>query len=90
MRNQFATRLRETKDREFKDGTMHGVNIALNIVTIALNNKFGFGKSRIEALEKEVSALFDEMVRIEDPELTTQKIRQRLKQIRGEEFEAEV
>ena len=69
---------------------MAGIRLALNLVTIALSNRYGFGKQRIAELEKEVNALFNEMCDLNEPELTYQKMERRMKEIRGEDFKIEL
>jgi len=90
MKNAYFTQLKAVKEQSFQDGTMSGIKLALNLVTIALSNRYGFGKQRIAELEKEVNALFNEMCDLNEPELTYQKMERRMKEIRGEDFKIEL
>ena len=90
MKNAYFTQLKSVKEQSFKDGTMAGIRLALNLVTIALSNRYGFGKQRIAELEKEVNALFNEMCDLNEPESTYQKMERRIKEIRGEDFKIEL
>lgn len=71
----------------YEKGYNDGVTIALNIVAIALNDAFGFGGERLTKLESHVQELFDEVISVGDPEVNQYHIEQRVKQIRGEEYE---
>lgn len=37
MKNAYFTQLKSVKEQSFKDGTMAGIRLALNLVTIALS-----------------------------------------------------
>lgn len=79
---------REGRDRMlYEKGYNDGVALALNLVSIALNDEFGFGGERLTKLESRVQELFDEVISVGDPEVNQYHIEQRVKQIRGEEYE---
>lgn len=40
MKNAYFTQLKSVKEQSFKDGTMAGIRLALNLVTIALSNRY--------------------------------------------------
>lgn len=88
MKNAYFNKLRDTKDKAYTDGVWDGMRMGFDLVTIALNHKFGFGnKSRIPELEQYVQKLVDEIVDTNDPLVTKVRIKKSLKQIRGEEWE---
>ena len=84
MKNAYAKKLLQTKDKAYTDGVWDGMRMGFNIVAIALNHEFGFGESRIKKLEQKVQALVDEIVVTNDPMVTDAHIQQAIKQIRGE------
>ena len=86
-KNAFYTRMKQTKEAEYRDGMVGGMKMGFNLVAIALNHEFGFGKDRIERLEKKVQKLIDEIVDMNDPIVTQAHIEKALKQIRGDDFE---
>ena len=86
-KNLFYNRMMQLRRDEYRDGVEGGMKIALDIVVIALNREFGFGEQRIERLEKVVSALFDEIVDMNDPDVTRAHLNKALKDIRGADYE---
>ena len=86
MKNDYATKLRQTRDNAYSDGVWNGLQMGLNLAAIALNHKFGFGNLRLTRLEQKVQELVDEIVDTRDPEVTKVHIETALKQIRGKEW----
>lgn len=86
MKNAYATKLRQTRENAYSDGVWGGLQMGLNLAAIALNHKFGFGNERLTRLEQKVQELVDEIVDMNDPEVTKAHIETALKQIRGKEW----
>lgn len=85
---QKALANRAGRDKMLYDkGYNDGVTLALNIVAIALNDEFTFGGERLTRLESRVQELFNEVISVGDPEVNQAHIEQRVKQIRGEDYE---
>jgi hypothetical protein len=57
--------------------------MGLNLSAISLNHTFGFGDSRLSRLEQGVQGLVNEVVDLNDPELTQSRIEREIKRIRG-------
>lgn len=85
-KNSFAKTLQAKCEKEYSNGVWHGLLMGLDIVTIALNHKFNFGAKRIEELESYVQELINDIVKVNDPELTKHRLKKAIKQIRGEDY----
>ena len=86
VKNAFAKKLLQTKEKSYTDGVWDGMRMGFDIVAIALNHLFGFGNDRISRLEKKVQELVNEIVDTNDPVVTQVRIDRSLKQIRGKEW----
>ena len=84
MKNAYAGKLHQTKEKAYRDGVWDGMRMGFNIVAIALNHKFGFGNERITRLEEKVQELVDEIVDTNDPMVVRAHLDKALEQIRGE------
>lgn len=89
VKNAFAKKLFQKKEKDFADGMWSGLRMGLNLCAIALNHTFGFGESRLKRLEGKVQQLIDEIVITNDPIVTEARIEKALKQIRGKDWEVE-
>lgn len=87
VKNAFASKLIQTKDKAYTDGVWDGMRMGFDIVAIALNHEFGFGNERLTRLEQKVQGLVNEIVDTNDPLVTKVRIKKSLKQIRGEEWD---
>ena len=85
-KNSFAKTLQAKGEKEYRNGVWHGLQMGLDIVTIALNHKFSFGEKRIHELELYVQELINDIVKVNDPELTKYRLDKAIKQIRGENY----
>ena len=87
MKNAYANKLLQTKDKAYTDGVWDGMRMGFNIVAIALNHKFGFGEIRLKRLEGKVQELVDEMIDTRDPLVNKVHIENAIKQIRGDSWD---
>jgi hypothetical protein len=83
MKNDFARRLREAKEREFNSGLRQGIDFGLMITEIAMNNLWHFGNKRFGELEAEHNRILVEEVQGKEPELLIAQLKRRLEQIGG-------
>ena len=69
------------------DAFNSSMNCCMQIMTIALNDEFGFGKDRLKKLEKRFNALFTEygLLVMDDTLYGNTKLKRRVAQIMGEE-----
>jgi len=86
MKNAYAAQLQARQMRRDSDNAKRGADFAMMIATVALNEKFGFGKERLKALEAECNRLMDEEFG-RDMETASHQLIVRLKQIMGGESE---
>lgn len=82
MKNDYAARLQAKQMRRDSDNVKRGFDFAMMIATVALNEKFGFGKDRLKKLESECNRLMDEEFG-RDMESASHQLIGRLKQIMG-------
>lgn len=82
MKNQYASRLERKKRQEICNASKEGFDFAMQVIVVALNNLFGFGKERIEQLEKELNRLMEEEFGT-DIEAASYGLARRIRQIRG-------
>lgn len=80
MKGAYATYLQNKKQEKAKEDVQNGFNFALCLCAVALNEEFGFGRKRIERLEKEVQYLMDN--EFKSIELGAYRLAQRVAQIR--------
>ena len=80
MANAYATYLKNKKEEQAKEDTQNGFNFALCLCAVALNEEFGFGRKRIERLEKQVQHLMD--TEFKSIELGAYRLAKRVEQIR--------
>lgn len=81
MGNAYATYLKNKKQEKAKEDVQNGFNFALCLCAVALNEEFGFGRKRIERLEKEVQYLMDN--EFKSIELGAYRLARRVAQIKG-------
>ena len=86
MKNSYAAHLEALQMRRKADDTKAGFDFAMMLATVALNEKFGFGKSRLKALESECNRLIDEEFG-RDVETASHQLVSRIKQIMEEKSE---
>ncbi len=82
MRNDYARKLNERKRRREVKATREGMQFGLSLCTVALNNKFGFGRKRLLELEQEIDRL---MLEFDEPDIGAHLLVERLNQIMGED-----
>ena len=80
MKNAYASRLQNKKHEQEKEDVQNGFNFALFLCAVGLNEEFGFGKKRIERLEKRLQYLMDN--EFKSVELGAYRLAQRVAQIR--------
>ena len=83
---KYADRLDADRRKNEVDWTVGGINLGLMLCAIGLNDKFGFGKKRLEELESYVNELFFKGIEDcnDDYELLAAKLFLRLQKIRGD------
>ena len=81
-KNKFAKDIRAVRHKAF----MAGLQSALDVMTVALNNKYGFGRKRLLALEEEFKKLYEEYghMCIDSPNYGSSKLKKRIDQIMRE------
>lgn len=77
----YAERLRQEKEKRQQQDVLDGITFGLNLVTVALNNLFGFGPQRLKRIETECNRLMDEEF-IQDFEHASYDLIRRVEQIR--------
>ena len=80
MKNAYARQLQNKKQEQSKEDVQNGFNFALCLCAVALNEEFGFGRKRIERLEKQCQHLMD--TEFKSVELGTYRLAKRVEQIR--------
>ena len=80
MKGAYARYLQDKKQEKAKEDVQNGFSFALCLCAVALNEEFGFGRKRIDRLEKRCQHLMD--TEFKSIELGTYRLEQRLKQIR--------
>jgi hypothetical protein len=80
MKGAYARYLQDKKQEQAKEDVQNGFNFALCLCAVALNEEFGFGRKRIERLEKEVQYLMDN--EFKSVELGAYRLARRVEQIR--------
>ena len=80
-KNQFAKDIKRIKRECF----MRGVEVALLIMTVALNNLFGFGKERLTKLQDEFNKLLNEYAEkvVDSEDYGNRVLTNRVKEIMG-------
>ena len=86
MKNQYALELQRRKRKKSADDTLQGLQFGLYVVTVALNNLYGFGADRLSRLEAEVNRIIEEEFG-SDMEKASYELAQRIEQIRGKKIE---
>jgi hypothetical protein len=82
VKNAYVARIQAKQMRRDSDNVKRGFDFAMMIATVALNEKFGFEKSRLKALEFECNRLMNEEFG-RDMETASHQLVGRLKQIMG-------
>ena len=80
--SDYLRRLREARQQGYEEGVAQGVHFGANIATIAFNRSCGIGRKRIREAEVEVNKLVQEIVKVNDPEWTANRIQKALDQIK--------
>lgn len=85
MKNNLAKIIRKHRVEAF-DAAM---NCCMQIMTIALNDEFGFGRDRLLKLEKTFNSLFEEYgcLVTDDISYGNKKLKERVEKIMGKEDE---
>ena len=81
MKAHIPTAPKSKRERDIKEAYEDGMQFGLSVVTVALNEVYGFGYGRLCRLEQEVSRLLQE--EFEDSELGANRLSRRIEQIRG-------
>jgi len=84
--NAFYTKMKQKEREQYRDGVQGGMKMAFDLVAIALNHEFGFGKKRLERLEKKIQEFVNEIDIMDNPIVTRAHLAKALKQIRGNDF----
>ena len=81
MKNQFAKTIKKVKIDTFKSA----MQVCMWIMTIALNDEFGFGRDRLLKLEKTFNSLFEEYgcLVTDDVSYGNKKLKERVDKIMG-------
>ena len=81
-KNKLAKDIRVGRHKAF----MSGLQSALDVMTVALNNKYGFGRKRLLVLEEEFKKLYEEYghMCIDSPNYGSSKLKKRIDQIMRE------
>ena len=85
MKNSYALKLKQKKMQEQYDSAQGGFMLAGRLIAVALNNLYGFGKDRLEAVEKEANRILEEEFG-GDKEKASYDLVRRLDQIRGKDW----
>lgn len=86
-KNVVLQKIRDARSEGFADGLWQGLQFGINLTAIALNHRYGFGDERLTAIEGDVQMLVDEIVDVNDPDVTEAHIRYEIKRIRGKNYE---
>lgn len=81
MKAHIPVASKSKRERDIKEAYEDGMQFGLSVVTVALNEIYGFGYDRLLRLEQEVSRLLRE--EFEDSELGANRLIRRIEQIRG-------
>ena len=85
MANSYAQKLLNQKARDLQQAQLEGMQFMGSLTVVALNNLFGFGKDRLQAVEDEINRLIvDEFG--DDPEVAAYGLKKRIEQIRGKGY----
>lgn len=87
MGNKLAQLLAEARQRGFEDGLYQGLQFGVNLTHIANNHVHGHGEKRIMRTHNLVQKLVDEVVDVNDPDVTEAHIKQEMKRIRRKAYE---
>lgn len=85
MKNSYALKLKQKKMQEQYDSAQEGFMLSGCLIAVALNNLYGFGKDRLEAVEKEANRILEEEFG-GDKEKASYDLVRRLDQIRGKDW----
>lgn len=80
--NKLLAQLKSAEQKGYAKGVVDGKEFALSLVTVALNNLYGYGGKRIAEVKTEMQILWDEEF-ADDTESGARHMVQRLNQIRG-------
>ena len=85
--SKLAQLLLEARQRGFEDGLYQGLQFGVNLTHIANNHVHGHGEKRIMRTHNLVQKLVDEVVDVNDPDVTEAHIKQEMKRIRRKAYE---
>lgn len=85
MKNSYALKLKHQKMKELQNSTQDGFMLAGCLIAVSLNNLYGFGKDRLEAVEKEANRILEEEFS-GDKEKAAYDLVRRIEQIRGKDW----
>lgn len=88
LKNAYAVKLQLKKNKEIANAHADAFTFCGNLIAIALNNLYGFGKDRLTAVEKEAQRILEEEFG-DDPEVAAYGMKRRIEQIRGKDWENE-
>lgn len=73
--------LNQSKKEGYADGISDGIQFCFQITSIVLNNKFAFGKKRIQETRQGVNDILNEIIDDQDAVWTKSKLDRALAQI---------
>ena len=88
--NKLAQLLAEARQRGFEDGLYQGLQFGVNLTHISNNHVHGHGDKRITRTHTYVQKLVDEVVDVNDPDVTEAHIKQEMKRIRRKTYEEDM
>ena len=86
-KNNLAQLLIEARQRGFEDGLWQGLQFGINLTHIANNHVHGHGEVRLDRTHKRVQQLVNEVVNVNDPDVTDAHIKREMKRIRRKSYE---
>lgn len=82
-KNLLVQKICAARKEGYTEGLWKGLQFGLNLCAIANNHLYGHGDGRLTRTQDYVQKLVDEIVDVNDPEVTDAHIHRELKRIRG-------
>lgn len=80
--NNLITRLNAARQKGYEQGVVDGKEFALSILTVVLNDKYGFAGKRVAEINDAMQEIWDKEFK-DDPESGARHLVARLNQIKG-------